>query len=74
MYLIKYRLFVGAGRHYAPSARAAIVLLKDIKASGGQLTSITRTRDGAGVTVEELDRLAEKEIWPAEERWLKRGR
>ena len=68
MYLIEYSLIVGITRHYAPSAMAAVKLVRDIRAGGGSVSSITRTRDQVLLTFEQLETFAQEEIGPADQR------
>jgi hypothetical protein len=68
MYLVKYTMLIGANEHYAPSAMAAMSLIRDIHVGGGRLASITRTRDGISLTFSELEELAQVEVGPRDDR------
>ena len=70
MYLIEYTLMMGTSRHYSPSAMPAVRLVRDVKAGGGNLRRITRTRDSKVLTLDELKVLAAEEIAPLEEKRL----
>lgn len=73
MFLVEYRLQIGVTKHYAPSARAALGLVRDLDVTGGTIIAITRTRDKRPLTAEDLARLADDEIGPDDPRppaWL----
>jgi len=68
VYLVEYTLMMGRSRHYSPSAMAAARLVRDIKAGGGTLTEIMRTRDRKTLTIVELEELAGAEVGPMDEK------
>ena len=61
MFLVRYKLLIGPGQHYSPTAVAALELVKEIRDSAGHVVSITRTHEGRVVSVDELKKLAELE-------------
>ena len=62
MYLVQYKLQLGPTSHYAPSARAAARLIRDVETSGGSVISITRTRDKVALSPADLGRIADTEV------------
>ena len=61
MFLIRYVLLVGPSQHYAPSASAAIGLVREIRSSGGQIKAIVRTGTGEEISEADLLLMAERE-------------
>jgi len=70
VYLIEYTLMMGTSRHYSPSAMAAVRLVRDVKAGGGNLRRIARRIDIKVITLDELKVTAAEEIAPLEEKRL----
>ena len=61
VFLVSYVLLVGPSQHYAPSASAAIGLVREIKSGGGQITAILQTATRQEVSEAELALIAERE-------------
>jgi len=64
LFLVSYVLLVGPSQHYAPSASAAIGLVREIKSSGGQIKAIVRTATRQEISEAELALIAEREGGP----------
>lgn len=68
MFLIEYALHLGSTKHYAPSAQAALSLVRDVEVSGGRVVTVTRTRDNTPMNADDLARLAAQEVGPVDPR------